>query len=267
MLNFIERYHLDRDGIAPLPNQLKQINELLKSDYLDNPYKISEGVKRRTYLVVDYFNLDEFDQPTIYTLPDLSSACSTVYRLIRQEFPRLVKVDFAAKNKYLTKFPKKYEKFISELLEVLFEIDPLFNINNDIKLYKEIKPGYFYDNSPVDCGVFAYLIHDGGSVYDEISYATARRDDSKLLKYLSDRFELEPITSWATGLILKEPITSSQEKWNASHKAKVNGYVAKSNRNRPVYSFRPDSKLRQKLEELRQDGESNQQLLSRLLKY
>jgi hypothetical protein len=50
MLNFIERYHLDRDGIAPLPNQLKQINELLKSDYLDNPYKISD-LSVRNFLV------------------------------------------------------------------------------------------------------------------------------------------------------------------------------------------------------------------------
>lgn len=202
MINFIRRYKLDRQEIRSLPRHLSQVNDLLKSEYLGNPYHISKGLKRGTYLVVDNYNLDEFGQVTTYTCSRLSSACSTVFRLIKKQFPEYYNINFSAYNYLLKKFPKKYQNSINELLIRLFEVDPLFDVNCDLKLINEINKTCFNDG--IDEDALFYIIHDGGTIYDQLSYSSFQQsDESYLIKYLrSTQFDFEAKTNCLTKLFI-----------------------------------------------------------------
>lgn len=262
MLNFIERYQLRKNSEKPLPKKVREINELLKSDYLGNPYHISQGVKRGTYLAIDNYNFDEFDNLIIYTCPSLDSAISDIYSLIRKEYPVLTSVAFDAKNKLRDRFAKKYHKMLDEILETLFEIEPNFNYNCDLVTPELAKNNYNFD---VDKDCFAYVIHDGSSIYDELSYHAPQHTESFLYKYLEQYFELESTYTWATKLTLKIPIKTPQQKWNERNKETVVKSNLKYNKKVPVIAFRPTKSLRSNLEELRLPNENDTDLLNRVL--
>lgn len=200
MINFIEKYQLNKKFDKPFPKKIKEINELLSSEYLESPYKIIKGDKAKTYLAVDKYNFDEFDQPIIYTCPSLNSAVSDIYRLICKEYPELVKINFSAKNNLRDRFPKKYHKMLDKILAMLFEVEPKFDVNCDFVPTNLVKQKY---NIEKNDKCFAYIIHDGSAIYDELSYRSPNTENF-LYKFLEQQnFELEPIYVWATSLTFK----------------------------------------------------------------
>ncbi len=264
MLDFIERYQQDRKGIKPLPRKLDQVNQLLKSDFYGQPYHISTGIKKGKYLVVQNQDFDEFDQPKISPASSLSSAISDVYCLIRKDilFQNLIKVDFAAKQKLVEKFPKKYHKLVNKLLVELFLFDPNFDKNCDLKLPLEVEDGYFYPRytSGENYEVFAYLIYDNCTFSEEINH-----QGSELSNLIESLFDTEKMCEWATTLYLKEEIISPQQKWNQNNPEKLRQSDRAYKESNPAFQFIPSPELRSKIEAARLPGESDRDLLSRLL--
>ena len=271
MLNFIERYQQDRKGIKSLPRKIEQINELLKTNWWGQPYRINHGLKKGEYLIVQVENLDEFGQPTISPASSLSSACSDIYRCIRNNivFKDLTKVNFAAKQKLIDKFPKKYHKLVNSLLVELYAYEPDFDYNCDLKLYNEVEDDYFYEGFEAgEDWVFAYIIHDDSTISEVL-----RDERTSLSQFIESLFDTERICCWATALKLKEEIFSPQQKWNKNNPETLrkSGLAKPVLEHRtyktanPPYQFIPDSKLRSQIESARKPGESDQELLTRLL--